>query len=123
MNTFPRQCSAAAEAQPPLAIKNKNGKTLKIWEPAFLMKVMSSTTICSPPPSQNNSLLKIERLLSAIENTLKQAEGKLVFVFKCVQNVQKDSNLAETPVSPNQEKPLSGQSSPLYTDSSQLVPT
>lgn len=63
------------------------------------------------------------RLLSAIGNTLKQAERKLVFLFKHVQNVQKDSNLAEKPVLPNPEKLLSGQSSPLYTDSSQLVPT
>lgn len=44
------------------------------------------------------------RLLSAFGNTSEQAEGKLVFVFKYVQSVQKDSNLAEKPVLSNQGK-------------------
>lgn len=40
-------------------------------------------------------------------NTLKHAEGKPGFVYTRVQSVQKDSNLAEMPVLPNQEKLLS----------------
>lgn len=83
MNTFSRQCSAAAEAQPTLATRNKNGKTLKIWEPAFLMKVTSSTAIGSPPPSQNDSLLKTESRLQLETLSNRQRENLFLCLSMC----------------------------------------
>lgn len=92
MNSFPRHCSAAAEAQPTPATKTQKWETLKIWEPAFLMEVMSNTTICSPAPSQNDSLLKTETdsclHLETLQNRLRENLFLCLSMCKVCRRIQ-----------------------------------